>query len=72
MTIPSVTVKSPSRVMVAQAGETAREVESKEERRREAWWWIGGGFAAAGVAAGIGIAQYHEHHEHKHRIPICP
>ena len=71
VTIPSVTVKNPSRVMVAQAAETAREVEDKEKRREEAWWWIGGGLAAAGVAAGIGIAVYHEHHEHKHRIPIC-
>lgn len=72
VTVPSVTVKTPSRIMVAQAGETAKEVESKEMRSREAvWWWIGGGVAAAGVAAGIAIPlyPYHEHHE---RIPICP
>jgi len=72
VTIPSVTVKGPSRTMVAQAGETAREVESREERRRPAWLWIGGGFAAAGAAAGIGIYLSHRHHEHKERVPICP
>jgi len=72
VTLPSLTVKTPSRVMVAQAGETAREVEDKEKRRREAvWWWVGGGVAAAGVAAGIGIWLYQKHH-HKERRPICP
>jgi len=69
VTIPSVTVKGPSRIMVAQAGETAREVESREKERLPAWLWIGGGFAAAGAAAGIGIYLYHEH---KERAPICP
>ncbi len=72
VTLPSLTVKTPSRVMVAQAGETAREVEDKEKRRREAvWWWVGGGVAGAGVAAGIGIWLYHKNH-HKHHKPICP
>ena len=71
VTIPSVTVKDPSRVMVAQAGETAREVESREKERLPSWLWIGAGFAAVGAAAGIGISIYHEQHEHKERIPIC-
>jgi len=72
VTIPSVTVQSPSRVMVAQVGETAREVESKEKKRLAAWYWVGGGLVAAGVAAGIAIplSRHHGHHE---RIPIiCP
>jgi len=72
VTMPSVTVKGPSRVMVAQAGETAKEVESKEKKRSEAWYWVGGGLLVAGVAAGIAIplSLHHEHHE---RIPIiCP
>jgi len=72
VTIPSVTVKNPSRIMLAQAWETAREVESRENRRVPAWLWIGGSLAAAAVAAGIGIGIYNENHEHKHRIPICP
>jgi len=72
VTIPSVTVKTPSRVMVAQAGETAREVESKEKRGLEPiWWWVGGGVTAAGLAIGIPIWLHHKH-EHKECIPICP
>jgi len=71
VTIPSVTVQSPSRVMVAQVGETAREVESKEKERSAAWYWVGGSLLAAGVAAGIAIplSRHHRHHE---RILICP
>jgi len=73
VTIPSVTVKIPSRIMVAQAGETAREVESKEKRRGlPAWVWMGGGYAAAGVAAGIAICAYANEHDPKGRVPICP
>jgi hypothetical protein len=72
VTLPSVIVKTPSRTMVAQAGETAREVESKEKRSQEAWLWIGGGFAAAIVAYGIGIYFWDRQQEHKERIPICP
>ncbi len=72
VTIPSVTVNNPSRIMVAQAGETAREVESKDRRHQEEWWWVGGGFAAAIVAAGIGIYYWHRHEESKEHKPICP
>jgi hypothetical protein len=72
VTLPSVIVKTPSRAMVAQAGETAKEVEEKEKRSREAvWWWIGGGVAAAGVAAGLGIGLSKKDH-HKDYTPICP
>jgi len=72
VTLPSVIVKTPSRIMVAQAGETAREVEEKEKRKGEAtWWWIGGGVVAAGVAAGLGIGLSQKHH-HKEYRPICP
>jgi len=73
VTLPSVIVKTPSRTMVAQAGETAREIESRDEREGPlpAWFWIGGGFLVAGAAAGIGISMYHEKHEHKERIPFC-
>jgi len=71
VTLPSVIVKTPSRTMVAQAGETAREVDSREKERIPAWFWIGGGFLVAGAAAGVGISIYHEKHEHKDRIPFC-
>jgi hypothetical protein len=71
VTIPSVIVQSPSRVMVAQAGETGREAESREKRPSTTWYWVGGGLLAAGVAAGIAIplSLHHVHHE---QIPICP
>ena len=72
VTLPSVIVKTPSRIMVAQAGETAREVESREKRRQEEGYWILGGFAAAIVAAGIGIYYWDRHEERKERKPICP
>jgi hypothetical protein len=72
VTLPSVIVKTPARTMVAQAGETAREVEKKEERRLDAWyWWVGGGVLAAGVGAGVGI-WYHNKKDHKECRPICP
>lgn len=72
VTLPSVTVKTPSRITVAQVGETATEVVSKGGGKGEAiWWGVGGGVAAAGVAAGIAIWLHHKH-EHKERIPICP
>ena len=73
VTLPSVIVKTPSRTMVAQAGETARGVEDKEKSGEEAWWWIGGGLAAAAVAAGIGSAIYYQMHDHERGLPvICP
>ena len=70
VTLPSVIVRSPSRVMVAQAGETAAEVEKKEERRSDVLYWVGGGILAAGVAAGIAIGVSHKGGDHD-RIPIC-
>ena len=72
VTLPSVIVKTPSRTMVAQAGETAREVESKEKRSQESWLWIGGGFLAAVVAAGMGGYYTDRHEANKERKPICP
>jgi hypothetical protein len=73
VTLPSVTVKTPARIMVAQAGETAREVEKKEERRLDTWYWVGGGVLVAGVATGVGIWSYQKNkHDHKEFRPICP
>ena len=72
VTVPSATVKNPSPVMVAQATQTAGQVESKEKGRIPAWVWIGGGLALAGAAAGLGIYLYNEHHEHHRHLLICP
>ena len=71
VTLPSVIVKTPSRAMVAQAGETARELDSREkEGGIPDWVWMGAGFATIGVAAGIG-GYYVERNEHKERVPLC-
>ena len=57
VTIPSVTVKSPPKVMVAQAGETTSGPEEKEERKKflgiGTWGWIGigGGVAVIAIVA---------------------
>jgi hypothetical protein len=66
-------VKTSSRVIVAQAGETAREVEDKEKKSRDTtWYWVGGSVLAAAIAAGIiiGLSQKHGHKEEC--WPICP
>ena len=61
VTIPSVTVKSPSKVMVAQAGDTTSDREDKKGKFLgiSTWGWIGiiggvGAIAAIAVAAGGG------------------
>ncbi len=56
VTIPSVAVKGPSKIMVAQAGETAAggtEAEKWEFLGLSTWWWVGiGGAAAIGAIVG--------------------
>jgi hypothetical protein len=72
VTLPSVTVKTPARTMVAQVGETAREVEKKEERRLDALYWIGAGVLVVGAAAGVGIWYNQERKDDREKcIPIC-
>ena len=64
VTLPSVIVKTPSRTMIAQAGETGKEAEKKEERSYEVWYWVGGGILTAGAIAGIAIgASRHGGHD---------
>ena len=58
VTIPSVTAKSPSKVMVAQAGDittSSLETEKWEFLGISTWGWVGiiGGAAAVGVIAGV-------------------
>ena len=73
VTLPSVTVKTPARTMVAQAGETAREVEKKEERRLDALYWVGAGVVVVGAAAGVGIWYNQKRkHDREECRPICP
>ncbi len=58
VTIPSVAAKGPSKIMVAQAGETAAggtEAEKWEFLGISTWGWVGiiGGAAAVGVIVGV-------------------
>jgi hypothetical protein len=74
VTIPSVAAKSPSKVMVAQAGETTStpETEKCEFLGISTWGWVGiiGGAAAVGAIAGV-LASRSSHHEEA--VPVvCP
>ena len=59
VTLPSVTVKGPPKVMVAQAGDTkapGAEAEPWEFLGLTTWWWVGITVVAVGVIAGVAIA----------------
>lgn len=75
VTIPSVSAKSPSKVMVAQAGETTSGPEVKKEKFLgiSTWGWvgiIGGVIVIAAIvavcASGGGGGGHHE------AVPVCP
>lgn len=75
VTIPSVSAKSPSKVMVAQAGETTSSPEVKKEKFLgiSTWGWvgiIGGVIVIAAIvavcASGGGGGGHHE------AVPVCP
>jgi hypothetical protein len=73
VTIPSIAARSPSKVMVAQAGETGAgsESEKSEFLGLSTWWWIGiGGAAAVGIIVGA-TAGHHGGGGHGF-VPICP
>ncbi len=76
VTIPSVAAKSPSKVMVARAGET--ESGSSSEGflgfSKEEWYLLAFLFVLDAAVIGVGIAVY-EHNkddDHHHLTPICP
>jgi len=73
VTIPSVTANSPSKVMVAQTGETGGVWEEDSDRTKGTWFWLVLGLAAVGGVIGGGIAIY-ENNEGHHRkiVPVCP
>jgi hypothetical protein len=59
VTIPSVTANSPSKVMVAQAGETTTtgaETEKWKFLGLSTWWWVGIIAGVAAVAAIVAVA----------------
>lgn len=68
VTIPSIIVKSPSKAMVAQAGETGKSSSGKEEKESggfvlfgmdgSTWGWIAAGtLGLAGVGAAVAIVK---------------
>ncbi len=75
VTIPSVTAKSPSKVMVARTGEIESHSSSEEflGLSKGEWFWVAFMVAldAAGIGAGITIYQHNKDDHHDHR-PICP
>jgi hypothetical protein len=59
VTIPSVAASSPSKVMVAQAGDTpasGAEAEQWEFLGLTTWWWVGISLVAVAAVTGIVIA----------------
>jgi len=74
VTIPSVTVKSPSKVMVAQAGETTSgpEDETKKFLGISTWGWIGIIGGAGAVAAIVAVAAGGGGGGGHGGVPICP
>ncbi len=59
VTLPSVVVKTPSGVRVAQAGDTVAsrgEAEPWEFLGLTTWWWVGIGVVVVAVIAGVAIA----------------
>ncbi len=60
VTIPSITVKSSPKVMVAQAGETAKSEEDRKVLGISTWGWVGifGGVAAiTGIVIAVSAGQ---------------
>jgi hypothetical protein len=75
VTIPSVTANSPSKGMVALAGETGSGSSSDGEflgLSTETWFWIGFGLTCD-AAIGAGVAIYENNTGHHHGfVPVCP
>jgi len=79
VTIPSVTAKSSSGVMVAQAGETSGSPQTSSSESENwqflgigTWGWVGilGGAVVIGVIAGVAAGSGGGHHEAA-ATPVC-
>jgi hypothetical protein len=75
VTLPSVTVKTPPRVMVAQAGDKTSEEEPESWKflGLGTWWWVG--IAAAvvvGVAVGVAAGSGGGGGGGGAAVPVCP
>lgn len=71
VTIPSVTVSGPSRVMVAQAGETGTTTTGTTGAFLgiSTWGWVGIIAAAAAVVGVVAVAAGDDDDD---RVPVCP
>jgi hypothetical protein len=69
VTIPSITVKSPAKVMVAQAGETAKIEEDSKVLGIPTWGWVGilGVNAITGIVIGVSAGRGGD----SDFLPIC-
>ena len=79
VTIPSAIASSPSKVMVARAGDAGSGSFSGDEflgLSKDTWLWIGVVAVLDAAAAGLGIAIYENNKGHHHEIaeiaPVCP
>ncbi len=77
VTIPSVAANSPSKVMVARAGDTGSGSSSSGDEflglSKNTWFWIGVAAAFDAAAVGLGIAIYENNKGHHRRVaPVCP
>jgi hypothetical protein len=76
VTIPSVAANSPSKVMVAKAGETGPGGSSGGEflgLSTGTWFWIGVGVAGlAAIGGGIAIYESNKGGHHHYYLPACP
>jgi hypothetical protein len=79
VTIPSVTADSPSKVMVAQAGQTGGGSSSSSSGGEflgldtGTWLWIGAGAVVlGGVGGGIAIYENNTGHHHHYYELVCP
>jgi len=73
LTIPSASVKTGPRVMVAQtSGTAAGGSEGPAFLGLSTWEWVGVGVGITAIATGIVLVSEHNKDRHHDRIPICP
>jgi hypothetical protein len=73
LTLPSASVKTGPRVMVAQtSGTAAGGSEGSEFLGLSTWEWVGVGVGMTGIGTAVVLVSEHNRDKHHDRIPICP
>jgi hypothetical protein len=73
LTLPSASVKTGPRVMVAQtSGPAAGGSEGSEFLGLSTWEWVGLGVGITAIGTGIVLVSEHNKDRHHDRIPFCP